>query len=54
MHAAHVSGGRVVGQRIDIATRQTAAQIADMIRGNVFEHLFVKELLVETAAATEQ
>jgi hypothetical protein len=53
MHAKDVSGGRVIGERIDIATRQTAAQIVDMLRGSVFEHLFVKELLVEAGAGTE-
>ena len=37
---------RVIGQRLDIATRHTPDQIMDMLRGNVFEHLFVKELLV--------
>ena len=53
MHATGVPGGRVVGERIDIATRQTSAQIFDMLRGNVFEHLFVKELLVEAEAGIE-
>jgi 4-amino-4-deoxy-L-arabinose transferase-like glycosyltransferase len=42
-----VDGGKVVGERLDIATRQTPEQILDMLRGNVFEHLFVREVLVE-------
>ena len=50
MHATDVTGGRVIGQRIDIATRHTSAQIIDMLRGNVFEHLFVKELLMESTS----
>ena len=54
MHATDVPGGRVIGERIDIATRQSSAQIIDMLRGNVFEHLFVKELLVEAGARTGQ
>ena len=42
-----VGGGTVLGERLDIATRQTPDQIRDMLRGNVFDNLFVKELLVE-------
>jgi hypothetical protein len=53
MHANDISDGRIIGERIDIATRQTAEQIIDMLRGNVFEHLFVKELLVEAGAGIE-
>ena len=45
-----VGGGSVLGERLDIATRQTPDQIRDMLRGNVFENLFVKELLVEAPA----
>jgi hypothetical protein len=45
--ATHIAGGRILGERLDIATRHTPEQIMDMLRGNVFEHLFVKELLVE-------
>jgi 4-amino-4-deoxy-L-arabinose transferase-like glycosyltransferase len=50
MHSTEVTGGRVIGQRIEIATRHTSAQIIDMLRGNVFEHLFVKELLMESTS----
>jgi 4-amino-4-deoxy-L-arabinose transferase-like glycosyltransferase len=47
MNAPPVSGGTVLGQRLDIGTRHTPEQIMDMVRGHVFEHLFVKELLLE-------
>jgi len=49
-----VGGGRVLGERLDIATRQTPKQILDMLRGNVFEHLFVKEFLVEPGERHER
>jgi 4-amino-4-deoxy-L-arabinose transferase-like glycosyltransferase len=45
--ATHIAGGRILGERLDIATRHTPQEIVDMLRGNVFEHLFLKELLVE-------
>jgi 4-amino-4-deoxy-L-arabinose transferase-like glycosyltransferase len=44
---APVTSGRVLGERLDIATRHTPEQIMEMLRGRVFEHLFVKEVLVE-------
>jgi hypothetical protein len=47
IHSTHIAGGRILGERLDIATRHTPGQIVDMLRGNVFEHLFVKEFLVE-------
>jgi hypothetical protein len=47
IHSTHIAGGRVLGERLDIATRHTPGQIVDMLSGNVFEHLFVKEFLVE-------
>jgi 4-amino-4-deoxy-L-arabinose transferase-like glycosyltransferase len=47
MNATDTSGGTVIGERLDIATRHTNEQLLDMVRGNVFEHLFVRELLVE-------
>ena len=47
-----VAGGTVLGERLDIATRQTPDQIRDMLRGKVFENLVVKELLVQAATTT--
>jgi hypothetical protein len=52
MSGSHVGHGNVLGERLDIATRQTPEQILDILRGNVFEHLFVKEFLVEAGDAT--
>jgi 4-amino-4-deoxy-L-arabinose transferase-like glycosyltransferase len=50
MNAPDVTVGKVLGQRLDIATRQTSAQLVEMLRGKVFEYLFVRELLVEVAS----
>jgi 4-amino-4-deoxy-L-arabinose transferase-like glycosyltransferase len=52
--APPVTTGRVLGQRLDIATRHTPDQIMEMVHGRVFEHLFVKELLVEAAGPDRQ
>jgi 4-amino-4-deoxy-L-arabinose transferase-like glycosyltransferase len=43
---------RVIGQRLDLRGRQSAAEVEDMLRGRVFEHLFVREWLIETKAPT--
>jgi 4-amino-4-deoxy-L-arabinose transferase-like glycosyltransferase len=48
-----VTEGHVIGQRLDIGTRHTPEQIVEMLRGNVFEHLFVKELLVDSTRGDE-
>jgi 4-amino-4-deoxy-L-arabinose transferase-like glycosyltransferase len=45
--SAAVHAGGVVGQRLELGSRHTSEQIRDMLRGNVFEHLFVRELLVD-------
>jgi len=50
MNAPDVSVGRVLGQRLDIATRQTSAQIVEMLRGKVFEYLFVREVLIDATS----
>ncbi|HVQ16899.1 MAG TPA: hypothetical protein VMS40_25020, partial [Vicinamibacterales bacterium] len=50
LNAADVTVGKVIGQRLDIATRQTSDQIVEMLRGRVFEFLFVRELLVDVAS----
>ena len=41
------AGGRIIGQRLDLGSRHTSKQILEMVKGRVFEHLFLKELLVE-------
>jgi hypothetical protein len=50
---AAVPDGHVLGQRLDIATRQTPAQIAAILRGQVFDYLFVREFLVEAGPHRE-
>jgi 4-amino-4-deoxy-L-arabinose transferase-like glycosyltransferase len=49
MNAATVAEGRIVGQRLDIRTRHTSSEIVDMLRGRIYENLFVREVLVDTA-----
>jgi 4-amino-4-deoxy-L-arabinose transferase-like glycosyltransferase len=44
--------GRVIGQRLDLGSRHTSAQILAMLKGKVFENLFIKEVLVEAPAPT--
>ena len=46
------AGGRIIGQRLDLGSRHTSKQIMEMIKGRVFEHLFLKELLVEAPGAS--
>ena len=48
MSATAVAGGEIIGQRLDIRTRHSAGEIMDMLRGNVYENLFVKEALVKS------
>jgi 4-amino-4-deoxy-L-arabinose transferase-like glycosyltransferase len=42
--------GRVLGERLDLRGRQTAREIGEILRGNVLEHLFVQEQLIESPA----
>lgn len=44
-------GCKVIGQRLEIRGRQSEDEIRDMLKGNVFQHLFRKELLIESDAA---
>jgi 4-amino-4-deoxy-L-arabinose transferase-like glycosyltransferase len=48
-----INGGcaacKVIGQRLDIRGRQNSAELKEMfLQGKVFEHLFVRELLLES------
>ncbi len=38
---------KVIGQRLEIRGRQSEAELKEMLKGNVFQYLFVRELLVE-------
>lgn len=42
---------RILGQRLDIRSRQSDEELKQMLKGDVFRHLFVKELLIETRSA---
>jgi 4-amino-4-deoxy-L-arabinose transferase-like glycosyltransferase len=50
MDAPEITVGRVLGERLDIVTRQTSAQLVEMLRGRVFENLFVREFLVDATS----
>jgi hypothetical protein len=51
---ASVGGGhRIVGERLDLHGRHSAAEIREMLAGNVLEHLLVREVLVEANRSTE-
>ncbi len=43
------AGCRVIGQRLEIRGRQSPEELRAMLKGDVFRHLFVKELLVESS-----
>jgi 4-amino-4-deoxy-L-arabinose transferase-like glycosyltransferase len=49
LHQANCPECKILGQRLDIRSRQSKEEIEDMLRGNVFQHLFVRELLIESA-----
>jgi 4-amino-4-deoxy-L-arabinose transferase-like glycosyltransferase len=40
----------VIGQRLDIRGRQSSAELKEMLHGKVFQHLFVREWLIESPA----
>lgn len=48
MSAEPCAGCRVIGQRLEIRGRQSPEELRAMLGGDVFQHLFVKELLVES------
>jgi len=39
--------GRIIGQRLDIRSRQSSREIKEMIFSNALEHAFVREYLIE-------
>lgn len=43
------AGCRVIGQRYEIRGRQSPEELRAMLKGDVFRHLFAKELLVESS-----
>jgi 4-amino-4-deoxy-L-arabinose transferase-like glycosyltransferase len=50
---AGAEAGRVLGQRLDLRGRQTGRELWEILRGNVLEHLFVREVLVEARPAVK-
>ena len=49
LNAEPCAGCQVIGQRLEIRGRQSADELRAMFKGDVFQYLFVKELLVESA-----
>jgi hypothetical protein len=49
LDAAPCAGCKVIGQRLEIRGRHSSGELQAMLKGDVFRHLFVKELLVESA-----
>jgi hypothetical protein len=49
--ATEPSGLRLIGQRLELRSRHSSHELLDMLRGNVFNQLFVRELLVEVPGA---
>jgi 4-amino-4-deoxy-L-arabinose transferase-like glycosyltransferase len=48
LNAEPCAGCQVIGQRLEIRGRHSSEEISAMLKGDVFRHLFVKELLVES------
>ena len=47
MNATNPPGVKVIGQRLDLGSRHTPVQIKEMLRGKIYENLFLKEVLIE-------
>jgi 4-amino-4-deoxy-L-arabinose transferase-like glycosyltransferase len=47
LSAPYPNGVRVVGERLKLRGRHTKSELRDMLRGHVFQQLFLRELLVE-------
>lgn len=45
-------GCRVIGERLDLRGRQSPAELKAILRGEVFEALFLKEMLIESPGAS--
>jgi glycerol-3-phosphate O-acyltransferase len=45
---------KIIGQRLDIRGRQSSAELKEMfLEGKVFQHLFVREILMESPAGNK-
>ncbi|HKN11513.1 MAG TPA: glycosyl transferase family 39, partial [Pseudomonadota bacterium] len=52
--AAACSGCRVLSERLDLRGRLSSADIQDILRGKVFETVFLKEMLVASRMPSER
>jgi 4-amino-4-deoxy-L-arabinose transferase-like glycosyltransferase len=48
LHAPVCEGCKVIGQRLEIRSRHSNAELKAMLQGDVFQHLFVQEVLLES------
>ena len=44
---AHSVTSNIIAQRLDLSSRHTSQQIREMLKGKVFEHIFVQEFLID-------
>jgi 4-amino-4-deoxy-L-arabinose transferase-like glycosyltransferase len=51
LDAPEIKNLHVIGQRLELRSRHNSHQLFDMLRGNVFNQLFVREFLVEVPGA---
>jgi len=51
LSAVAPGGLHVVGQRLELRSRHTNRELLDMLRGNVFNQLFLREMLIEVPGA---
>jgi len=47
------AGCRLLGERLDLRGRQTSQELKEILRGKVFENLFLKDMLIEAPAVAE-
>jgi 4-amino-4-deoxy-L-arabinose transferase-like glycosyltransferase len=47
------AGCRLLGERLDLRGRQSSEEIKEILRGKVFENLFLKDMLIEAPAVAE-
>jgi 4-amino-4-deoxy-L-arabinose transferase-like glycosyltransferase len=52
INESNLVAGKIIGERLELGSRHTSRQIKEMLQGKVYEHLFLKELLIEAPAAT--
>ncbi len=50
LQAQPCAGCKVIGQRLEIRGRQSSEEIRAMLKGDVYQHLFVREWLLEAPA----